>query len=430
MKQSQLFSKTRKEAPKDEVSKNAQLLIRAGYINKEMAGVYSLLPLGLITLNRINRIIREEMNAIGGQEVFLSTLQDKSVWQKTGRWDDAVVDNWFKTKLKNDSELGLGFTHEEPLTLLMRNFVQSFRDLPVYPYQIQTKFRNEIRAKSGIMRGREFLMKDLYSFSRDEKEHQAFYEKTKQAYMNVFRRAGIADRTHLTFASGGSFAKYSHEFQTVSDAGEDLIYVDEKSGIAVNKEVLTDEVLADLGIKRGNLVERKAVEVGNIFSLGTRFSEPLELRFLNEKGEKQNVVMGSYGIGPTRLMGAVVEALSDADGIVWPEEVAPFRVHLIAIADKAGKVAEEAAKLYNAFTEKGIDVLYDDRDARPGEKFADSDLLGLPHRVVLSEKTLAEGVLEYKPRCANTAGERSVEKITQAELLKRLSRNIKNEKIC
>lgn len=427
MKQSQLFSKTRKEAPKDEVSRNAQLLIRAGYIHKEMAGVYSMLPLGLRTLGKINQVIREEMNAIGGREVLLSTLQEKAPWQKTGRWDDAAVDNWFKTKLKNDTELGLGFTHEEPLTLLMKNFVQSFRDLPVYPYQIQTKFRNEARAKSGIMRGREFLMKDLYSFSRDEKEHAAFYDKAKQAYMNVFRRIGLGDRTFVTFASGGSFAKYSHEFQTITDAGEDIIYLNEKTGVAVNKEVLTDEVLMDLGVQRADLVEKKAVEVGNIFSLGTRFSEPLELRYLNEKGEKQNVVMGSYGIGPTRLMGTIVEVLSDADGIVWPDSVAPFRVHLIAIADKAGKVAEEATKLYNALTEKGIDVLYDDRDARPGEKFADSDLLGLPHRVVISEKTLAEGVVEYKPRRANAAGERPVEKITQVELLKRLNTN---EKIC
>jgi len=426
MKQSQLFSKTRKEAPKDEVSCNAQLLIRAGYIHKEMAGVYSLLPLGLRVLGKINQIIREEMNAIGGQEVHLSTLQDKAPWQKTNRWDDAIVDNWFKTKLKNDTELGLGFTHEEPLTVLMKNFVQSFRDLPVYPYQIQTKFRNEVRAKSGIMRGREFLMKDLYSFSRDEKEHAVFYEKTKQAYMNVFRRVGLGDRTFMTFASGGSFAKYSHEFQTVTDAGEDVIYVDEKSGVAINKEVLTDEVLADLGVQRANLVEKKAVEVGNIFSLGTRFSEPLELRYLNEKGEKQNVVMGSYGIGSTRLLGTIVEALSDTDGIVWPEAVAPFRVHLIAIADKAGKVAEEATKLYNALTEKGVDVLYDDRDARPGEKFADADLLGLPHRVVLSEKTLAEGVVEYKPRRVSATGERPVEKIGQAELLKRLNMHEKN----
>lgn len=427
MKQSQLFSKTRKEAPKDEVSRNAQLLIRAGYIHKEMAGVYSMLPLGLRTLGKINQVIREEMNAIGGREVLLSTLQEKAPWQKTGRWDDAAVDNWFKTKLKNDTELGLGFTHEEPLTLLMKNFVQSFRDLPVYPYQIQTKFRNEARAKSGIMRGREFLMKDLYSFSRDEKEHAAFYDKAKQAYMNVFRRIGLGDRTFVTFASGGSFAKYSHEFQTITDAGEDIIYLNEKTGVAVNKEVLTDEVLMDLGVQRADLVEKKAVEVGNIFSLGTRFSEPLELRYLNEKGEKQNVVMGSYGIGPTRLMGTIVEVLSDADGIVWPDSVAPFRVHLIAIADKAGKVAKEATKLYNALTEKGIDVLYDDRDARPGEKFADSDLLGLPHRVVISEKTLTEGVVEYKPRRANAAGERPVEKITQVELLKRLNTN---EKIC
>ncbi|MEI6346039.1 MAG: aminoacyl--tRNA ligase-related protein [bacterium] len=430
MKQSQLFSKTRKEAPKDEVSRNAQLLIRAGYIHKEMAGVYSYLPLGLRVLNKIGNIIREEINAIGGQEVFMTSLQDKASWEKTGRWSDTVIDNWFKTELKNGSEVGLASTHEEALVSILKNYVQSFRDLPFSAYQIQTKFRNEARAKSGIMRGREFLMKDLYSFSRDIKEHDAFYEKAKLAYKRIYERTGLGDRTFITFASGGSFSKYSHEFQTLTSAGEDVIYLDKKKGIAVNKEVFVDEVLNELGIKRENLVEEKAVEVGNIFSLGTKFSEPLELKFVDEKGVKQNVIMGCYGIGLGRLMGAVVEVLSDADGIVWPDAVAPFRVHLIAIADKAGKVAEEATKLYNALTEKGIDVLYDDRDARPGEKFADSDLLGLPHRVVLSEKTLAEGVVEYKPRRANAVGERPVEKITQAELLARLSRNTQNEKTC
>lgn len=410
MRQSHLFTKTRKEAPKDEVSKNAQLLIRAGFVHKEMAGVYSFLPLGLRTLNKICDIIREEMNAIGGVELQLTALQDKKVWEASGRWDDAAVDNWFKTKLKNDSELGLGFTHEEPLTMLMKNYIRSTNDLPVYAYQIQTKFRNEARAKAGIMRGREFLMKDLYSFSRTQEEHAAFYEKSKEAYMNVYRRVGLGDSTFITFASGGSFAKYSHEFQTVSEAGEDIIFVDEKRKVAINKEIMddkasADQVLVELGVERGDLVEKKAVEVGNIFSLGTRFSEPLELNYLDASGKNNPVIMGSYGIGPSRLMGVIVEMLSDEKGIVWPKSVAPFAVHLIALFDKegqkdktAGKVATAADKLYADLTAAGIDVLYDDRDHRAGEKFADSDLIGIPTRIVISEKTLATDSVEIKDR--------------------------------
>lgn len=418
MRQSHLFTKTRKDAPKDEVSKNAQLLIRAGFIHKEMAGVYSLLPLGLRTMNKICDIIREEMNAIGGVELFLTSLQDKHIWETTGRWDDAVVDNWFKTKLKNDTELGLAFTHEETLTNLMREYIRSSRDLPAYVYQIQTKFRNETRAKSGIMRGREFLMKDLYSFSKTVADHEAFYEKAKQAYMKVFSRVGLNNRdaaegvkkseTYVTFASGGSFSKYSHEFQTVTDAGEDLIYVGKNSNgetISINKEIIDDnanaeKVLADLGVKRADLVEKKSVEVGNIFSLGTRFSDAFKLNYTDSEGKIIPVVMGSYGIGPGRLMGTIAEVLSDAGGLVWPAEVAPFRVHLIALHEKGevsaktGKVATAADLLYADLTSAGIDVLYDDRDSqvtRAGEKFADSDLIGIPTRIIVSEKTLAEG---------------------------------------
>lgn len=402
MRQSLLFTKTRKDAPKDEVSKNAQLLIRAGFIHKEMAGVYSYLPLGLRVMNKIVQVIRDEMNALGGQELFLTSLQDKKIWETSGRWDDAVVDNWFKTKLKNDSELGLGFTHEEPLTKLMTEYVRSFRDLPVYTYQFQTKFRNEARAKSGIMRGREFLMKDLYSFTRTEKEHSDFYEKAKQGYINIFEKLGLGDKTYVTFASGGSFSKYSHEFQTLTEAGEDSIFVDEKKKIAINKEVLNDEVLADLGLKKEDLVEKKAVEVGNIFSLGTKFSDAFELKYVDEKGEKKPVIMGSYGIGPGRVMGTVAEVLSDDKGLVWPASIAPFAIHLISIEDKNGKVKSAADKLYERLTKKGVEVLYDDRDARPGEKFADSDLIGIPTRIVISEKTLESDSVEVKDRTTGT----------------------------
>ena len=398
MRQSSLFTKTRKDAPKDEVSKNAQLLIRAGFIHKEMAGVYSFLPLGLRVMNKIVNIIREEMNALESQEISMTALQDKSLWEKTGRWSDEVLDVWFKTNLKNKTELGLGTTHEEPITNIMKDYIRSYRDLPVYAYQFQTKFRNEVRAKSGIMRCREFLMKDLYSFCKDEKEHNIFYEKAKQAYHNIYSRLGLGDRTFITFSSGGSFSKYSHEFQTVTDAGEDSIFVDEKKRIGVNKEVLNDEVLKDLGLKREELVEKKAVEVGNIFSLGTKFSDALELNYVDEKGEKKPVIMGCYGIGPGRVMGTIAEVLSDEKGLVWPKAVAPFEIHLISLEDKNGKVKKSADELYEKMMKKGIEVLYDDRDMRAGEKFADSDLIGIPTRIVISEKTLESGSVEVKDR--------------------------------
>lgn len=397
MRQSQLFSKTRKEAPKDEVSKNAELLIRAGFIHKEMAGVYSFLPLGLRVLNKVNNVIREEMNAIGGQEILLTTLQDRELWEKTGRWDDAVVDNWFKTKLKSGTELGLGFTHEEPLTALMKNHIRSFRDLPVYAYQIQTKFRNEVRAKSGIMRGREFLMKDLYSFSQDENEHRAFYEKAKIAYMNVFNKVGIGEMTYITSASGGVFSKFSDEFQTVTDAGEDIIYVCDGCKIAVNNEIINDNKSCK-GCNSSDLKEKKSVEVGNIFNLGTRFSEALNLQYLDEEGKEKFVVMGSYGLGPTRLVGTIAEVLSDKDGLVWPNRVAPFEVHLIEVSDENTEIRKKSEKIYSTLTSHGIDVLFDDRALRAGEKFKDSDLIGIPLRLIVSKKTESEGLYEVKER--------------------------------
>lgn len=407
MRQSKLFTKTRREAPKDEVSKNAQLLIRAGYVHKEMAGVYDLLPLGLRTFNKVVGIIREEMNKIGGAEMEMSALQEKNVWEKTGRWSDEAVDSWFKTALKSGSELGLGFTHEEPLTNLMRDHVSSYKDLPVYPYQFQTKFRNETRAKSGLMRTREFVMKDLYSFSKDQAEHDKFYNACADAYARVFERVGLGSRTYKTFASGGSFSKYSHEFQTVCDAGEDIIYVSKNKNIAINKEVYTDEVLSDLGLNKDELVEEKAIEVGNIFSLGTRFSDALGLSYKDESGAQIPVMMGSYGIGPARLMATVAEILSDDKGLVWPEAVAPFRVHLVSLGAEP-QVIEEAEELYRELTEAGVEVLYDDRDLRAGEKFADSDLIGIPLRIVVSEKTVTAGKHEVVERASGSTHHKSL----------------------
>jgi len=399
MKQSQLFTKTRREAPKDEVAVNAQLLIRGGFVHKEMAGVYDYLPLGLRVLEKVNSIIREEMDAIGGQEIELSVLQDKVLWEKTDRWDDSKVDSWFKTKLRDGSEAGLGFTHEEPLARLMKDHTNSYRDLPKYVYQIQTKFRNEERAKSGLLRGREFLMKDMYSFSRSEKEHEEFYQKAQEAYKKIFSRVGIGEYTYMTFASGGVFSKYSHEFQALCDIGEDTIYLDRAKKLAVNREVFTDEILKKLGLDKASLLEEKAIEVGNIFSLGTKFSEPLGLTYRDEGGNEKPVVMGSYGIGPGRLIGTVVELSHDDRGIVWPKSIAPFSVHLIVIAPEEGKgVRTEAEKLYTHLEKEGIEVLFDDRDVSAGEKLADADLLGIPTRVIVSEKTLAEDSVEIKQR--------------------------------
>lgn len=374
MRQSTLFTKTRREAPKDEEAKNAKLLIRAGFINKEMAGVYDFLPLGLRVLRKIENIIREEMNALGGQEVFLSSLQDPKLWSKTGRWTQGgdVDGVWFRTP---EADKGFAFTHEEPLTALMSEHISSYKDLPKYVYQFQTKFRNEKRAKSGILRGKEFLMKDLYSFSSSDDEHNKFYEKTKSAYKNIFKRVGIEDYTYLTKASGGSFSKYSHEFQTLTSAGEDIVYItDEKKREAVNKEIE----------QPSNSVEKKSIEVGNIFSLGTRFAEALGLYFTDKNGQKRPVIMGSYGIGLGRLLGTIVEVLSDEKGIVWPKSVAPFQVHLLSLSEKNRKLAD---KIYNTLLSKGVEVLYDDRDLRAGEKFADSDLIGIPTRIIIGDKT-------------------------------------------
>ena len=396
MKLSQTFTKTAKTAPADEVSESAKLLIRAGYIYKEMAGVYDYLPLGMRTLENIMQVIREEMNTLGGQEVRMTALQPRDAWEKSGRWDDKVLDVWFKTQLNAGGEIGLATTHEEAFTRMMKSYISSYKDLPLYVYQFQTKFRNELRAKSGIMRTREFMMKDLYSFSRTKEEHDEFYEKVAKSYTKIFDRLGIGADTFRTFASGGSFSKFSDEYQTLCEVGEDIVYLDREKNIAVNEEVYTDEILNELGLDKSKLEQHKAAEVGNIFTLGYKYSEPLELEFNDEDGKRQKVFMGSYGIGPSRVMGVIAEKLSDNKGLVWPEEIAPYRYYIVAIGDKAMEVAEE---LHNKAPEQ---IILDDRaDKRNGEKFADAELLGIPYRVVISDKTLAEDKVELKKRTEN-----------------------------
>lgn len=413
MKQSALFTKTRKEAPADEVSKNAQLLIRAGFVHKEMAGVYDYLPLGLRVVEKIKQIVREEMNAVGGQEIIMSSLQRKEVWEQTDRWDEQKVDVWFKSKLAAGGEIGFGWSHEEPITDMMKQFVASYRDLPAYVYQFQTKLRNELRAKSGIMRGREFVMKDMYSYTTNAVEHKKIYDATTEAYLRVFTRVGLGERTFLTFASGGAFTQFSHEFQTVSDAGEDTIYIHRGKKLAINEEVLQDDVLKQLGVSRDELEKATSIEVGNIFDFGGVKSEQLGLFYKDETGKNVSVHLGSYGIGITRLMGTVVEVMADEKGIVWPEAIAPFTVHLVSLGQPGDEVSKAADALYADLQKAGVEVLYDDRDARAGEKFADSDLIGIPTRIVVGKKTLESGEYEVVDRKTG-----AVEKKSREALLK------------
>ncbi len=419
MRQSKLFTKTRKEAPSDEVSKNAEFLIRGGFVHKEMAGVYSYLPLGLRVLKKIENIIREEMNKVGGQEVFMSTMQPKENWEKTGRW--SAMDDLYKVGDSSGREVALGPTHEEIVVPILKNYVTSYKDFPVAVYQIQNKFRMELRAKSGMLRGREFIMKDMYSFHTSQEDLEQFYEKMKEVYKTVFSRVGIGHLTYLTFASGGTFSKYSHEFQTITGAGEDTIYLDEESGVALNKEVLNDEVLSQLGLTVGlnkdKLVEHKSIEVGNIFDLKTKYSKPFDLSFTDEKGEKHIVLMGCYGIGLGRLMGTVVEVFSDDKGIIWPETVAPYAIHLLALGEDEA-VSKEAEKVYESLEKAGVEVLFDDRkDLSAGEKFSDADLLGIPFRAVVSARSLKENGIELKKR-----SEEKGKIITLDELLKILKK--------
>ncbi len=411
MRLSQLFTKTRKDAPADEVAKNAQLLIKAGFIHKEMAGVYVFLPLGLRVLENIKQIVREEMNAVGGQEVQMTVLQPKEIFEKTDRWDDAKVDNWFKTKLSNGTELGMGLTHEEPIVDMLSDHLSSYKDLPVLVYQIQNKFRNELRAQAGLLRGREFAMKDMYSFARSQDEHDEIYEKVAAAYHKVYERLGIGHITYRTYADGGIFtSRFSDEFQMLSEIGEDTIFVDEENKIAVNQEVIDDQRLAATNIDKSKLKEYKAIEVGNIFPLESKYTDALGVYYTDADGNKQKIIAGCYGIGVSRLVGALAEHFSDDKGLVWPESVAPAKVYLARLGDTPS-VVSAADELYIRLTESGVAVIYDDRDTRPGEKFADADLMGIPYRLVVSQRTVDNGEHELKSRTEAEAKMLSTEEV-------------------
>lgn len=418
MRQSHLYTKTRKEAPKDEVSKNAILLTRAGYIHKEMAGVYTFLPLGLKVLRKIEDIIRRHMDTVGN-ELVMPSLSPEERWSDTGRLD--TIDVLMKTipantisKEKNSNSYVLNPTHEDVITPIIKDIARSYRDLPVMVYQIQTKFRNEARAKSGILRGREFRMKDLYSFHKDQDDLMCFYDSMKTVYKNVFDEIGIGEDTYITVASGGDFTpNFSHEFQTLTESGEDLIYVDKKNKIAYNKEVVNEENAKKLGVDFNSLEQIKACEVGNIFPLDTRFSKALNYMYTDEKGEQKLVYMGSYGIGPTRLMGVVVEKLADEKGLVWPESIAPFSVHLLFLGkDKTSDTFKKAETIYETLLKNNVEVLFDDRELSVGEKFADSDLIGIPMRIVISDKSLEKGGVEIKERKSESSEIISIEQLT------------------
>lgn len=409
MRYSQLFGKTRRNAPKDEIATNAKLLTRAGYIDKLGAGIYNFLPLGWRVHQKIEQIIREEMDAIGGQELNLAALHPKAVWEKTGRWSS--FDALFKLVSRLRDEYALGATHEEVLTPIVGEFVSSYKDLPIYLYQIQVKFRDEARAKSGLLRGREFVMKDLYSFDKTEEDRALYYEKVKGAYEKIFKRVGI--KAIYTEASGGAFSHRSHEFQVITDAGEDEIIYCPGGDFSQNVEIAEVKEGKECDLGHGPLKRTKTIEVGNIFPLGTRFSENCNAYFTDQDGSKKPIVMGSYGIGVGRLMGTIVEVHHDDKGIIWPESVAPFQVHLIAIGNEK-TVTTEAQRVYETLKRSDIEVLYDDREASAGEKFADADLIGSPVRLVVSEK--AGSKVEWKERKSE-----KIELLPVDEILQRLT---------
>lgn len=408
MKQSKYFAKTLKDVPKEETSINAQLLIKGRYIDKLMAGVYTILPLGFRVLKKIENIIREEINNVDGQELFMPALHPIDNYITTKRDQINVL---FHLESVSGKKMVLGQSHEEVITPLVKQYINSYKDLPISLYQIQTKFRNELRAKSGILRGREFIMKDLYSFHADEKDFEEYYDKVKVAYKNIFSRAGLGDSTYLTFASGGTFSKFSHEFQTITESGEDTIHLCEKCKIAVNNEIIeTQDKCPECGSK--DLTKKKAIEVGNIFPLKTKFSDAFDLKYTDKDGKNQPIIMGCYGIGLTRLMGAVAEIYNDKDGLMWPESLTPFDAHLVLIGND-NETKKESDKIYEVILQTGIDVLYDDRDESAGKKLKDADLIGISNRLIISDKT--QGKVEFKPRNQDKA-----EVITIQEAVKKI----------
>lgn len=389
MRQSKLFFKTRKEVPADADSINASYLIRASFAEKHMAGVYALLPLGFRVYKKIEQIIREEMNAVHGQEILMNVLQPKELWDETGRWESAV-DVFYKLKDSRDKELNLAPTHEEQVTDIVRRMIKSYKDLPLSLYQIQTKFRNEPRVKSGLLRGREFIMKDMYSFHQSEEDLLRYYDEVREAYLKVYKRFGL--KAKVVEASGGIFSKFSHEFQVLNPVGEDTIYYCDKCDFAQNKEIAEVKEGNKCPNCEGKIKVDRGIEVGNIFPLKTKYSSAMKATFRDKEGKEQIFVMGCYGIGLSRVLATVVEEYYDStkNKMVWPEEIAPYSVHLISLNKNV-----EADKVYEELRKNKVQVLYDDRDLSPGEKFAEADLVGIPKRLIVSGRTIDAGGIEF-----------------------------------
>lgn len=413
MRFTQTLIRTSRELLNDEPSRNAQLLLRAGFVDKLMAGTFTYLPLGQRVLQKIMDLVRKHMTAVEGIELLMPALHPKMNYEATGRWDSFDVlfrftTHWTKT------EYALGATHEEIVTPLMKRYIQSYKDLPKAVYQIQDKFRDEKRAKSGLLRGREFYMKDLYSFHATEADLDTYYDRVAEAYMAIFKDLGIAGRTYFTYASGGAFTKYSHEFQTLSAAGEDLIYICDACQIAVNKEILTDQPDCP-GCGSNQLREEKAIEVGNIFKLMTRFTDAFGMTYMDQEGKSVPVLMGCYGLGIGRLMGVVAEVLSDKQGLVWPEAIAPYKVHLVGLNLEDAEVRNAIDELYAQLTQTNVEVLYDDRpDVSAGQKFSDADLIGCPIRLTVSKRTLANGQAEVKLRSEENASLHDIASVAES----------------
>jgi prolyl-tRNA synthetase len=387
MKATKLFFKTRKESPKDADSINANVLVRGGYVQKHMAGVYGLLPLGLKVYRKIENIVREGMNSIDGQEIMMNVLQPRELWDETGRFSE-ISEIMYQFKDKNGKDIGLAPTHEEQVTDIIRHHIKSYKDLPTSLYQIQVKFRNEPRAKSGLLRGREFMMKDMYSFHVDEKDFENHYKKVGEKYLDIFSKIGL--KTKYVAADGGIFSKYSHEFQVICPTGEDTIYYCDKCDFAENKEIAKVKNDDKCPKCDGKIIEAKSIEVGNIFPLKNKFSSAMGAKYVDNNGSEKDLIMGCYGIGLTRALAAIVEVYFDQENnmMIWPESVAPFDVEIISLEKN-----KEAEELYEKIKDK-IEILYDDRDISAGEKFAEADLIGAPKRVIVSEKSLKSGGAE------------------------------------
>lgn len=416
MRQSQFFVKTSKNAPRDEIAANAKLLIRGGFIRKMSAGVYAYLPLALRVLNKINSVVREEINAIGAEEMLMPALIAREYWQKSKRWHTGIA---YEFVSPFGDEFGLGWTHEEVVTAIATHYINSYQDLPKGVYQIQTKFRAEPRAKNGLLRSREFIMKDLYSFHPDKESLDKYYQDVMKAYKRIFSRLSLDAK--ITEAGGGAFTdEYTHEFQVLAEIGEDTIFYCDKCDFAQNKEIAHVQEGNRCPNCEGEIKMSRGIEVGNVFKLGTRYSESFNLKYKDAEGNSKPVVMGSYGIGITRTLAALVEVHHDDRGIVWPEESAPYQAHLIEIGGDSltsagAKVKSRAESLYKKLCEAGVEILYDDRKISPGEKLADADLIGIPWRLIVSEKTMDK--VEIKKR-----SEKSAQLISVSELVKKLSK--------